>query len=891
VTAGPDVERTGELVGGKYKIVRLLARGGMGVVYEAHHAVVRRRFAIKFLRRDLAERRDILTRFQREAEAAGALENENVTAAVDFGISDDGTPYIVMEYLVGEDLASLLERDGQLPVGRAADLVAQACRGVEAAHATGIVHRDLKPQNLFVCRRDDGTDLVKVLDFGVAKLQALDEASAATRTGTVLGTVAYMSPEQARGEKTIDKKADVYGLGAILYELLSQRKPHPGDSHNAILHHIATQPAVPLASVRAGLPAALVEVVGRALASDPAARPASAGALAHELAPLARREPWPAPPGDTGPGRAALTSTVLAAQENGAEPARPSATGARPPRRRRARVLAGAGVVVAGAALAIAGGVRSRPQEAPPAAPARRAARVLDPATQFYVPPPRAAAAQQIAAFAGARALHEAALMTALEAVPRAAAFTGGTPEQVETDVRTTLARAANDGTVPVLATSYIPYRGCGQNMAGGARDATAYRAWVEGLARGIGNDKAVVVLEPTSLGIIPNNRALDGSPERCRPTVTNAEGKPVAAPGATPDEHYALLAYAVDVLANRAPNAYVYLDGTHSHWLSVADIAYRLAKVGVDRVQGFAVNVDAEQPTSDAIRYGTWISKCLAHARRRGNAPAAFRDCPGPPGLANPAGATDWDTTDVWYRDHADGEPTPDAERAHFVVDNSRNGRGPLDVSIYAGPPYNQPPEVLAKLGEGGWCNPPNAGAGARPTARTGVPLVDAFLWIRSPGDSDGSCNSATGPRARAWDYARFNPWGIAGDTQKHFDPLWGMVDPEDNEWFPEFALQLARNANPPLETSRVADAARGETIAVTATGSPPGGAAVAVNAAGRPRGHPERGGRPGGHSGRPAPGGGAAATPAATPAPPPARADGARALPPTFDPDNPYR
>ena len=133
--AAADATRIGEIVGGKYRIVRLLARGGMGVVYEAHHAVVRRRFAIKFLRRDLAERRDILNRFQREAEAAGALENDNVTAAVDFGISDDGAPFIVMEYLVGESLADLLEREGRLPVQRAADLVAQACRGVEAAHA------------------------------------------------------------------------------------------------------------------------------------------------------------------------------------------------------------------------------------------------------------------------------------------------------------------------------------------------------------------------------------------------------------------------------------------------------------------------------------------------------------------------------------------------------------------------------------------------------------------------------------------------------------------------------------------------------------------------------------------------------------------------------------
>ncbi len=241
-----EADRIGQVIGGKYRVVRLLARGGMAVVYEAQHTLVHLRSAIKLLRRDLAERRDILARFEREAATAGALENENVAAAVDFGITEDGTPYIVMEFLAGESLGALLEREGRLPLRRAADLIAQACRGVGAAHAAGIVHRDLKPHNLFVCRREDGTDLVKVLDFGVAKLQAIDAESAATHTGTTLGTAAYMSPEQARGERTIDARTDIYALGAILYELLSGRLPHPGDSHNAILHHISTQPGVPL---------------------------------------------------------------------------------------------------------------------------------------------------------------------------------------------------------------------------------------------------------------------------------------------------------------------------------------------------------------------------------------------------------------------------------------------------------------------------------------------------------------------------------------------------------------------------------------------------------------------------------------------------------------------
>ncbi len=346
------VARVGELVGAKYRIVRLLAQGGMGVVYEAQHTVVRRRFAVKFMRRDLAERRDILTRFQREAEAAGALESEHVAAAVDFGIAEDGAPYIVMEYLVGESLTALLGREGTLPVGRAADLVSQAGRGMEVAHAAGIIHRDLKPQNLFVCRRQDGTDLLKVLDFGVAKLQTIDELNAATRTGAVVGTVAYMSPEQARGDKVVDQRSDVYALGAILYELCSGRKPHPGESHNAILHHIATQPAVPLESVVADLPVGFLAIVAGALAPEPAARPASAGALVEALAPFVRREVWPAPKLDDS-GAARLSSTPpspIGGETRGSVGAVEPAS--RAPRRWRPGRI---GLIVGASALAVAG--------------------------------------------------------------------------------------------------------------------------------------------------------------------------------------------------------------------------------------------------------------------------------------------------------------------------------------------------------------------------------------------------------------------------------------------------------------------------------------------------------------------------------------------------------
>jgi serine/threonine protein kinase len=315
--------RIGELVGGKYRISRFLAEGGMGVVYEAQHAIVKRRFAVKFLRPDFAQRRENLGRFQLEAEAAGGLESEHIASVVDFGIATDGSAYIVMECLVGESLASLLRREGRLPYQRAADLCVQACHGAETAHASGIVHRDLKPQNVFICRREDGTDLLKILDFGIAKLEPIKHEFVSTETGAVLGTPAYMSPEQARGERTIDRRTDVYSLGAILFEMLSGRLPHPGDSSNAVLHHISTQPAVPLASVASDLPKSLAGLVDRALSSDPDARPQSAKAFAVEVAAFAKHAAWPqtASLDTTSPPAAGLVSSE---RTPAVEPPRPS---------------------------------------------------------------------------------------------------------------------------------------------------------------------------------------------------------------------------------------------------------------------------------------------------------------------------------------------------------------------------------------------------------------------------------------------------------------------------------------------------------------------------------------------------------------------------------------
>ena len=285
----------GELIGDKYAIVRLLGRGGMGNVYEARHIALGRRFAIKFILPELAADLNALSRFENEARSIGGLEHPNLVAVTDFGRAVDGSPYLVMEFLCGEDSAALLRRAGPLPVPRAVDLVVQACRGVEVAHKAGIVHRDIKPANFFVTRAGDGTDLLKVLDFGVAKLWAPD-ASAATKSGVTLGTANYMSPEQARGASNIDHRSDVWSLGVVLYEFLSGQKPFSGGSLLQVAHMIANSEPVPLAKLCPDLPPELIRVVAQSLKKRVAERTPTAAAFAKALLPFVGRAS-PALPG------------------------------------------------------------------------------------------------------------------------------------------------------------------------------------------------------------------------------------------------------------------------------------------------------------------------------------------------------------------------------------------------------------------------------------------------------------------------------------------------------------------------------------------------------------------------------------------------------------------
>jgi endoglucanase len=386
---------------------------------------------------------------------------------------------------------------------------------------------------------------------------------------------------------------------------------------------------------------------------------------------------------------------------------------------------------------------------------------------------------------------------------PQAVWFTGGTPREVRRAVRKTMVRAARRHQVPVLVAYNLPYRDCAQYSAGGAVDTAEYQQWIDALAAGIGRGKAVVILEPDGLGIIPNNTTLYGESEWCQPTTTDEEGNTVPAPGATPEERYAQLRYAVDSLANRAPHAAIYLDGTHSRWLGVGEAAYRIHQAGyvdgVKKVRGFFLNASNYQLTAEGAQFGTWVSQCVAAATIGAEwARDHFDWCPS---QYNPA--TDYS---VDYSEEYAATVTASLEgmldgaepSLPFVIDTSRNGQGPLDAGAYASAPYSQPDEVIAALGAGNWCNPAGAGLGPRPTAHTGIALVDAYLWIKIPGESDGSCNSAGG--ARAWDYSRYNPWGVSAEDQASFDPLWGRIDPAAGQWFAEQVLELVSNAEPPL-------------------------------------------------------------------------------------------
>jgi endoglucanase len=432
---------------------------------------------------------------------------------------------------------------------------------------------------------------------------------------------------------------------------------------------------------------------------------------------------------------------------------------------RRLAVSGGAALMLIGSSL--------------PAAPAVAAAPIsghtLPANTRFYVPPPPSGSVAQIVDLLKHRDVKDAFLIGDMITTPQAVWLNGGTPAQVKKSAQQAVFGAAIQKAVPVFVAYNIPGRDCANFSAGGAANLAAYEAWIDGVAAGIGTSKAVVIVEPDGLGLLPS---------LCPPPT------PPATYPFTDADRYAELNYAVDKLELN-PNVSVFLDGTHTAWLNVGDASTRLVTAGVQRAQGFFLNVSNFQFSANLAQYGKWISDCIAYATLV--VPGDYGSCPNQYWNGGPLPSLDaqlfgewngvalddysqWSDTSTVQADQTSainqrytnmlGSVVPTTT---FVIDSSRNAVGPW-----------LPPSPYTAAQAQDWCNPPNRGLGLTPTANTGSALLAAYLWIKTPGQSDGQCN-------------RWNPAG-------GIDPVRNMMDPAAGAWFPQLALELAKNAKPPL-------------------------------------------------------------------------------------------
>lgn len=353
---------------------------------------------------------------------------------------------------------------------------------------------------------------------------------------------------------------------------------------------------------------------------------------------------------------------------------------------------------------------------------------------RLYTPPANPGAYDQMLSLLREGEVRDAMGIARMVTTPQSVWLTGGEDSNAKRDARKVVLGAALQRALPVLSLYNVPGRDCAQYSAGGASNTAEYQEWVDDVAAGIGNRDAVVILEPDSLALVPSDCGQD-----------DEEGTLTAA-------RFTEINYAVDTLTAN-PGAQVYLDAGHSDWHSVNSIAPRLLDAGVLETAGFYLNASNYQTDEDLAWYGTLISGCLSYAEHGGDA----ADCPN----------QWWPQEDAqsWLDDNVTAAPE---DQPHFVTDTSRNGQGPWTPPADASYPDPQ-----------SWCNPPDRGLGQRPTLDTGNPLIDAHLWIKIPGESDGECLRGTeGPQ----------------------DPERGMVDPGAGQWFEEQVLELVEFANPPL-------------------------------------------------------------------------------------------
>jgi serine/threonine protein kinase len=344
--AQEGVPSLGSVIADKYRVEELIARGGMGAVYMATHLVSGKKVALKWMLPALSAVPGAKERFAREACATARIEHPNVIDIYDVG-NDRGSVYLVMELLRGETLAEFLQRTPQVSAPEAVGLLMPALRGVAAAHAHHVIHRDLKPDNIFLCRSADGEPREpRVLDFGISKMGSGDDPRLSlTRSGAVMGTPYYMSPEQVRGAKEVDERGDIYAFGVILYEMLTGQRPFEAETYNQLILKIATEDPAPMLELNPYVDRRLAAVIERSMARDPNTRYSSIEELALALEPFAngmlfRASTARTPVGNSGEHGSLQTSLAYA-----------TSYVPRPPKRSRAYMVLGIALGGLGAGL------------------------------------------------------------------------------------------------------------------------------------------------------------------------------------------------------------------------------------------------------------------------------------------------------------------------------------------------------------------------------------------------------------------------------------------------------------------------------------------------------------------------------------------------------------
>ncbi len=701
---------------GRYRLLRRLGEGGMGVVYLGA-TPSGERVAVKLIRDRFVSEPGFRRRFQREVAAARRVARFCTAAVLDADVHAE-TAYLVTEYVPGRTLLETVRDDGPLRGSSLDGLAVSIATALRAVHAAGIVHRDLKPGNVLLSPVGP-----KVIDFGVAQIAD----SAGQPSSVIIGTPAFMAPEQLDGGEPT-AAGDIFAWGGTIAYAATGRAPFGTGPLPAVVYRVVhDEPDL------TGLDDPLRGLVARALAKDPAERPT----VAEILDTLTARPGTP----------------VASAAAPGTSPDRTRADTASPPagpvpggivRRRRLRLLSGLGSIALALAVAYlasrigTGSTADAGPQRPPVAASGSATPSPGAATGTATTRPRPAgpggnplrepgvrfaylpdeqARRQADIWAGQGRHDDAALMRALARVPHPVWLMRRTTD-VERTVAATVGLAARHDAVPVFVTSGVPRRDCGPKS--GVASEQAYRAWIDEIAAGIGAGRAVVALEPNSLTRLPGT-------DSCPLGGAKAQA-----------ERYRELRYAV-VRLGSLPHTAVYLDGGIDGWPRYDTMADRLVHAGVAQADGFYLNVSDYQPTPQLLTYGGRLSRCI-HLKATGAGPCVSAAVAAVPGTV---------------------------PLTHFVIDTSRNGRGV----------WNPPEGTYAK--EQAWCNPPGRGVGARPTTDTGDELADALLWLQHPGRSNGRCTRG---------------------TKGGKDPVYGRVDPAPGAWWPELALERAKNAVPPL-------------------------------------------------------------------------------------------